>query len=47
MLIRLTVCSLCIISNCLVVSHYGIEGGTVVLTALVPGGCLHFRVDHL
>ena len=35
LLIRLIVCSLCI-----VFSHFGFKGGTVVLIAPVPGHCL-------
>ena len=30
----------------LVVSHFGFEGGTVVLIAQVPGHCLPFTVPH-
>ena len=44
LLIRLTVCSLCIMSVILVVSHFGFVGGTLVLIniAPVPGHGLFF-----
>ena len=37
LLIQLTICSLCIMSICyFVFSHFGFEGGTVVLIVPVP-----------
>ena len=43
LLIRLTVCSLCIKTICILfISHFGLEGETLVLIAPVPGHCLPF-----
>ena len=42
MLIRFTLCSLCILIVTLVISHFSFEGETLVLIASVPGHCLSF-----
>ena len=45
LLIRFTVCSLCILTLVmviLVISYFGFEGGTLVLIASVLGHCLSF-----
>ena len=45
LLIRFTVCSVCVLTYCdFVVSHFGFEGGTLVLIASVPGHCLSFTL---
>ena len=37
----IAICSLCVMSICiLVVYHFGLEGGTLVLIPPVPGHCL-------
>ena len=42
-LIRFTICSLCISTYCnFNYSHFGFDGGTLVLIALVPDHCLPF-----
>ena len=48
LLIRLTVCSLCIMSICKFgCSHFGIADGTVILIVPVPVQCLHLLLTSL
>ena len=45
LLIRFTIGSSFIFNYCYFsFSHFGIEGGSLVLVASVPGQCLHFSV---
>ena len=48
LLIRFTVCSLCILTYCnLFISHFVFEGGTLVLIASVTGHCLSFSFENI
>ena len=44
LLIRFSVCSLCILTFViLVIPHFGFDGASLVLIAAVPGHCLSFN----
>ena len=47
MLIRLTICSLCILTICnIVISRFGFKGWIWVLTASVPDFCIPFTFQY-